>query len=152
MRLAVVTVNYCCANTILHGLGKTAAQISECGGHWWIVDNCSPDDSVERLRRATAEFPHVHLIEAQKNGGFGYGNNQVIRRVISGQIQADYLYFLNPDAFPEPGSIAAMTSYLEDHPHVAIVGSGLIDGCGTHTSSMFRFPTFWSEIEAALAF
>jgi GT2 family glycosyltransferase len=151
MRLAVVTVNYCCAAEVLRGLGANASAIANCEGEWWIVDNKSPDDSVTILREAITRFANVHLIVADRNGGFGYGNNQVINRILSDEIDADYVYFLNPDAIPEPGSIEAMLSYLDEHPDVGVVGSGLINEDGSHTDSMFRFPSFWSEVESALA-
>jgi N-acetylglucosaminyl-diphospho-decaprenol L-rhamnosyltransferase len=151
MRLAVVTVNYCCATAIRSALKTTAAQIAACGGEWWIVDNRSPDGSAAELRRAIADMPKVHLVEAPRNGGFGYGNNQVINRILRGEIGADYVYFLNPDAVPEPGSIAAMVAYLDAHPDVGVVGSALVNEDSTHTDSMFRFPSFWSEVESALS-
>ena len=152
MRLAVVTVNYCCADEVLRGLAGTAAQITAAGGEWWIVDNKSPDDSIARLRPAIAGLAHVHLIEAPLNGGFGYGNNQVVNRVLSGEIDAEYLYFLNPDAIPEQGAIELMASYLDGHPRVGVVGSGLLNEDGSHADSMFRFPSVWSEIESAVSF
>ena len=152
MRLAVVTVNFCCAAEILRSAQATAAQIAACGGQWWIVDNHSPDDSAAILRKALAHLTNTHLVEAPENGGFGYGNNRVINRIVSGEINAEYVYFLNPDAVPEAGSIAAMTKYLDEHPEVGAVGSGLVNEDGSHTDSMFRFPSFLSEIESALAF
>ena len=61
-----------------------------------IVDNQSLDDSLETLRTASQNLKNVHLIAGRKkNGGFGYGNNQVIDRVMTGAIEADFLYFLN---------------------------------------------------------
>lgn len=152
MRLAVVTVNYCCAGEVVRGLDATAPEIAAAGGQWWIVDNHSPDDSVEVLRGALAKVSGVHLIEAPSNGGFGYGNNQVIVRVLAGEIEAEYVYFLNPDAVPEAGAIDAMATYLDEHPEVGVVGSGLIDEDGGHTDSMYRFPSFWSQIEWAVCF
>jgi N-acetylglucosaminyl-diphospho-decaprenol L-rhamnosyltransferase len=152
MRLAVVTVNYCCAPEILSRLEATASKIGRAGGEWWIVDNKSPDSSADLIRAGIANVRNVHLIAAEKNGGFGYGNNQVINRVLSGKIEAEYLYFLNPDAAPEQGSIEAMVRYLDEEPNVGVVGSGLLNGDGSHTDSMFRFPSFWSEIDSALAF
>lgn len=152
MRLAVVTVNYCCAGEILVRLESTAAQVDAADGDWWIVDNNSPDNSAELLEAALAKVPHAHLLRAEKNGGFGYGNNQVINRVVSGEIDADYIYFLNPDAAPEPGAIEAMASYLDHHLDVGVVGSGLLNEDGSHTDSFFRFPSFWSEVESALEF
>ena len=152
MRLAVVTVNYCCAEAIIERLEATAAEVAAANGQWWIVDNQSPDGSSNRISGAISNKADVHLIVAEANGGFGYGNNQIIKRVLSGEIQGDYLYFLNPDASPEPGAIQAMVDYLDEHKDVGIVGSGLLNEDGTHTNSMFRFPSFWSEIDGALSF
>jgi N-acetylglucosaminyl-diphospho-decaprenol L-rhamnosyltransferase len=152
MRLAVVTVNYCCAEDVIRRLETTAPMIARCQGEWWIVDNKSPDNSTQLINNAIASIQNTHLIAAERNGGFGYGNNQVINRVLSGNIVAEYIYFLNPDATPEPDSIQAMVSYLDQHEDVGVVGSGLINEDGSHTDSMYRFPSFWSEIESALAF
>jgi N-acetylglucosaminyl-diphospho-decaprenol L-rhamnosyltransferase len=152
MRLAVVTVNYCSAAEILQRLEMTASEIAAANGDWWIVDNKSPDDSAKLLRSGIVAASNVHLITAEKNGGFGYGNNLIINRVLSGEIDAEYLYFLNPDATPQLGSIQTMVSYLDVHPDIGVVGSGLLNADGSHTDSTFRFPTFWSEIESALAF
>lgn len=151
MRLAVATVNYCCAEVLVRGLRSTAAQIEHAGGIWFIVDNKSPDNSVAVLRSALKDVGNAHLIEASRNGGFGYGNNRVIERVISGDTDAAYVYLLNPDAIPEPGSVELLTSYLDDHPEVGVVGSALTNADRSPTESMFRFPSLLSEIESALA-
>lgn len=151
MRLAVVTVNYRCAEVLVRDLKFTARQIADAGGTWFIVDNKSPDDSVPVLRSALEDVDNAKLIEASRNGGFGYGNNLVIDRVISGDLRADYLYLLNPDAVPEPGSIESMMHYLDDHLAVGVVGSALTNDDGSPTQSMFRFPSLASEIESALA-
>ncbi len=150
MRLAVVTVNYCCADVLVRNLKATAGQIADAGGVWYIVDNCSPDNSIAKLRSALQDVANAEAIEAERNGGFGYGNNRVIKPVIAGQIEADYVYILNPDAIPEPGAIELMTAYLDAHPQVGVVGSALEDSNGNPTESMFRFPSLLSEIEGAL--
>ena len=40
-----------------------------------IVDNCSPNGSGIELKKKYAEFPNIHVILNDKNGGFAYGNN-----------------------------------------------------------------------------
>lgn len=150
-RLAVVTVNYRCADVLIPTIETTARQIAEAGGHWYIVDNRSPDDSVPVLRKALAGIDDATLIEAEVNGGFGYGNNRVMHRVIDGQIDADLVYLLNPDAVPDDGAIEVMIAYLNAHPRVGVVGSALTNDDGSPTESMFRFPSLASEIEDALA-
>ncbi len=151
MRLAVVTVNYRCADVLVPSIAATAEQIKQAGGTWNIVDNCSPDDSLVVLRPAVEHIDHVHLIEASRNGGFGYGNNRGVDRVLGSDPAADFVYFLNPDAIPEPGAIELMTDYLDAHPNVGVVGSALANSDGSMTESMFRFPSLLSEIESAMA-
>lgn len=151
MRLAVITVNYRCADVIVENLISTASQIAQSEGFWYIVDNSSPDNSVAMLRSALREVDNVELIEANYNGGFGYGNNRVIERVIAGEIDSEYVYLLNPDASPEPGTIEQMVRYLDDFPNVGVVGSALTNSDGSPADSMFRFPSVLSEIESTLA-
>ena len=151
MRLAVVTVNYRCAGVLAAEMASTARQISRAGGIWYIVDNRSPDDSLPVLRGAMDGIDQVELIEADRNGGFGYGNNRGIDHAIGGPVQPDYIYLLNPDAVPDPGSIERMMAYLDAHPPVGIVGSALANADGSPTESMFRFPSLLSEVETALA-
>ncbi len=150
MRLVVVTVNYRCADVLVPSIAATAEQIGQVGGTWHIVDNCSPDDSLAVLRPAVEDFDHVRLIEASRNGGFGYGNNRGIERVLGGDPAANYVYFLNPDAIPESGAIKLMIDYLDAHPDVGVVGSALANSDGSVTESTFRFPSLLSEIESAV--
>lgn len=155
-KLIVVTVNYCCAEEILDRLDTTLDRISEFGtGEYWIVDNCSPDGSIEKLRQEIDNHPRrqmVRLIAAERNGGFGYGNNVAIRAALRDAEPPDYIYFLNPDATPAPGALKSLYDFLEAHPRAGIAGSSLRDEHGTIQTSMFRFPSFISEIEAAIEF
>ena len=57
----------------------------------YISDNASSDDTVDRIR---AEFPQVIVQENGKNGGFGWGHNQIIK-----QVDSDYHAIINPDIY-----------------------------------------------------
>jgi N-acetylglucosaminyl-diphospho-decaprenol L-rhamnosyltransferase len=47
----------------------------------------------------------------------------------------------NPDAVPQPGSVAALAAFMEAHPRCGIGGPQLVDPDGTWQPSRRRFPT-----------
>ncbi len=98
-----------------------------------VVDNASGDGTVEAVRE---QYPEVRVIANRENRGFTGGNNQALA-----EAQGEYLFLLNPDTEPHPGSIAALHQYLAEHPQVGIVGPKLRFGDGSIQSSRRRFPT-----------
>uniref|UniRef100_UPI0006D0DB42 glycosyltransferase n=1 Tax=Clostridium sp. NkU-1 TaxID=1095009 RepID=UPI0006D0DB42 len=70
-----------------------------------IVDNCSTDDSASRLQ--AIEAGKVHFISSEKNGGYGYGNNQGIRYAY-GNLHATHVLIANPDVKVTEECIQAM--------------------------------------------
>ena len=110
---------------------------------------------LEQLREAVEAHPrrqYVKVLESDRNGGFGYGNNIAIRAALAAEQVPDYLYFLNPDAIPKAGALTALLDFLDNNPNVAIAGSLLCDETDAIQTSLFRFPSFYSEIEQASAF
>jgi GT2 family glycosyltransferase len=69
-----------------------------------VVDNGSTDATAESVE---AEFPDVTVIRADRNGGYGAGNNLCISRSRSA-----YVAVLNPDATPERGWLRALVRAL----------------------------------------
>ena len=47
----------------------------------------------------------------------------------------------NPDAVPQPGSVAALAAFMEAHPRCGVAGPQLVDPDGTWQPSRRRFPT-----------
>jgi GT2 family glycosyltransferase len=66
-----------------------------------VVDNASTDGS---LRDLGDRFPWAELIVLQHNEGFAAANNRAAREAAD----CEWLALLNPDAFPEPGWLAAL--------------------------------------------
>jgi GT2 family glycosyltransferase len=95
-----------------------------------IVDNASRPE--ERPRQADLP-PGASLIQCEQNLGFAEANNLAAR-----DADTPYLVFLNPDAFPEPGWLAALIAAAERHPRAGAIGStqlradapGVLDGVG----------------------
>jgi len=59
-----------------------------------VVDNCSTDNSYERL--CNYNFGKIRVIRTDKNGGYGYGNNKGIEYAYM-NYDIDYYMICNPD-------------------------------------------------------
>jgi N-acetylglucosaminyl-diphospho-decaprenol L-rhamnosyltransferase len=100
------------------------------------IDNASRDDSVNVLR---TKFPHVELIENQRNVGFGRANNQAISRA-----EGRYVLLLNTDAFVAPDTLQKTVAFMDDHPQFGILGVKLVGRDGSLQPCCRYFPTPWS--------
>lgn len=113
-----------------------------------VVDGGSADGSAERLALALADPAYagwVGLVPLGFNGGFGWANNQAIRRALGRESPPDFVYLLNPDAAVEPGALVRLVETLDRHPDAASAGSQLVDGEDRLLGSAFRFPTIMRE-------
>ena len=85
-----------------------------------VVDNCSTDDSVMRIRAA---WPDIELIENDSNLGFSGGCNVGMRLALARG--ADYVWLLNNDTTVETRTLSAMVDVAESDPRIGGVGSVL---------------------------
>lgn len=85
-----------------------------------IVDNCSTDGSWKKLQCYKSE--KIHVIKAEKNGGYGAGNN-VGLRYSSEILGVEYSIIANPDVlFSEECIFKFLQSFQED-ASVAVVSA-----------------------------
>jgi len=95
-----------------------------------MVDNASTDGAPQA---AVGADPSIRLIEPGANLGFAAGNNLAAR-----EAKGRWLAMLNPDAYPDPGWLAALVAGTARHPDVRCFTSlqmvaderGLMDGAG----------------------
>lgn len=150
-RLLTVILNWRTPEMTLRSAEAAAREMAGLNGRTVIVDNDSGDGSFEALTAgiAAADWAEdrVEVIQSGRNGGFGAGNNSGIRH---GAAQGfDYVYILNSDAFPDPGSVQLLLAHLTLNPDVGIAGSFIHGEDGAPHVTAFRFPTAWSELEGA---
>lgn len=100
-----------------------------------IVDNCSTDDSVSRLQAAAGG--KVHLISTERNGGYGYGNNQGIRYAY-GTLHASHVLIANPDVKVTEGCIQAMKDSFLKISWLGVAAAVTRDGTGEVALSSWR--------------
>lgn len=82
----------------------------------FVVDNGSTDGTVEHIR---GRYPHVRLVEAGHNLGFGAANNIGMRHAV--EEGYDYVYLLNQDAWIFPDTIAVLIEESRRNPRYGIL-------------------------------
>ena len=143
--VSVVIVTYNSASALPALLGSLPAGLNGVDGfEVIIVDNDSRDGSFERIDeyvKAQGWNDRVEVVAASRNGGFAAGNNVGLRTALARAQPPEFFYFINPDATPEPGAIAALLRCMGEHLDAGIAGSRVHDAGGTAAASAFRFPS-----------
>lgn len=85
-----------------------------------IIDNCSTDDSVKRIKEA---FPDIELIQNDSNLGFGGGCNTGL--LLSMKNNTEFVWLLNNDTTVYANSLQELLNTADTNPNYGIIGSVL---------------------------
>ncbi|NOX63172.1 MAG: glycosyltransferase family 2 protein [Chloroflexi bacterium] len=103
-----------------------------------VVDNASSDGSVAAVRKA---FPSVHIIANSANRLYTAAANQGLTIAVG-----RHLLLINPDAIPQPHSLARLIAYADQHPRAGLLGPRIFRSDGRDDLRTGReYPTPWSE-------
>ncbi len=100
-----------------------------------VVDDCSPDDSVERIR---AEFPEVRVLVNETNGGPAVSRNRGIREA-RGEI---IVGFDSDVTLPDAGLLARVAADFEAHPEATGLAFRLLSPDGVSEDE----PRWWHPV------
>jgi GT2 family glycosyltransferase len=118
----VIIVNYNAGGRLARCVRHLAAQ-TLAPSSVIIVDNASTDSSLEEARAATDEAGlAVTIIEAGGNIGFAAANNLAAQSA-----RADWLAFLNPDAYAHPDWLEQLDHAIVKYPWADAFGSTQLD-------------------------
>jgi N-acetylglucosaminyl-diphospho-decaprenol L-rhamnosyltransferase len=153
-KVLVVIVHYRTSALVTECLRSLDADMRAYGNASAVViDNQSQDGSAARIGQAIARegwSDWATLVEAPVNGGFAYGNNQVIGPALKQPEPPDYFWLLNPDTTAYPGAMAALVEFMSVRPRVGLAGSAIEEQRGVLWPFAFRFPSLLSELDGAL--
>lgn len=107
-----------------------------------VVDNASTDGSAAAVAQ---EFPEVTVIRNRKNEGFAKANNVGIRAA-----QGKYVCLINSDVKLLDGCLDSMCGYMDEHPHVGILGPRILNKDLSLQISCGEFPSVWTTFTQAL--
>ncbi|MCT7949698.1 glycosyltransferase family 2 protein [Ancylothrix sp. C2] len=153
-RLLVVIVNYRTPALTIDCLRSLESEIQALPGtHVVVSDNASGDNSVEEISSAIKSENWqnwVSFMPLDRNGGYAYGNNAVIRKALESANPPQYILLLNPDTIVRPKALEILVNFMDENPTVGIAGSRLEDPDTTPQCSAFRFHTIQSELDNGL--
>ena len=136
MQLSVIILNYnvkCFLEQCVHSVQQALQNID---GEIIVVDNNSPDDSCDMMRK---RFPDVQLIASKENSGFPKGNNIGVAAA-----KGKYICILNPDTVVAEDTFIKVLDFIKTQQNPGITGVKLIDGAGSFLPESKRgVPTPW---------
>ncbi|MEW4354708.1 glycosyltransferase family 2 protein [Streptococcus pneumoniae] len=118
MDVCCMILNYNDSETVLKLLDTI--QNFSVFSHILVVDNCSTDDSYERLQTVVSD--KIILIKTDKNGGYGYGNN-FGAKYIQKHFNCKYVLLSNPDVVFSNELVERFVGYMEDDERLAVVSA-----------------------------
>lgn len=119
-RVGVVIVNWQRPTATRACLDALAAQTYR---NWFpvIVDNGSADFTGEPLQ---ARFSGADYVRSASNVGFAAGSNLGMHAALARG--ADWVWFLNDDAAPEPAALGELLTAAQRAPHPALLGAKIV--------------------------
>lgn len=110
-----------------------------------VVDNCSVDDSFEKLKQMETE--HIHVIKTSHNDGIAAGNNFGAKYAKKICPEVENYIFSNPDVIVNRESITAMSEFLTNHEEAgAVCPMELTREKDLAKDFAWRLPTYWQMI------
>lgn len=104
-----------------------------------IVDNCSTDDSYDRIKEKYADT-HIDVIKTDFNGGYAYGNNFGCIYAIK-KYDPDVLFIANPDVLFEENVVEKMSAIVGSDSKYGVVAPLVRTGY-----NIWSQPDYWKTI------
>lgn len=117
--LSVIVVNYNSGEMLSKALSALAAQ-TYTNFEVIVIDNHSVDNSWQAAEQTN--FP-CRLVRLNENTGFAAANNLAV----ADYIQSEWIFFLNPDAYPEPECLEEIVKNIHRIPDADCFACALID-------------------------
>ena len=149
-KVSTIIVNYKTPHLVIDCLESLSVEsYPDIDFQVFVIDNNSDDNSYdimssEVIKRGWDSW--VSLSTSVENGGFSFGNNVLIKKVMNQKIKTDYIWLLNPDTYIRKYAYKELVTFLNDNPKVGIAGSRLEDPDSTPQVSAFRDFTVISEM------
>lgn len=125
-RIAVVTVSFNSAHCLRECLRRALMEDARFDVAAIVVDNASSDPSAHVVRELAADGLPVRLLQNSTNVGFARACNQGAHATVG-----EYLLFLNPDCFLEPGALGLTVTTLAHHAEAAAAGGLVLNPDGS---------------------
>lgn len=111
-----------------------------------VVDNCSTDDSLEKLNSYVSE--KVVLLTSSKNKGYGAGNNIGLHYLLRHSF--DFVIISNPDIVVLEAAILKMQDVMKEQKQVSFLGPVIMER--GRMIRGWKFPSYFVEVLGTIPF
>ena len=139
MRILAIVVTYNAmrwADRCMESLRKSAVPVDV-----FVVDNGSTDGTQAFIR---SKYPDYLFYQNANNEGFGKANNLGLQYAL--QMDYDYVYLMNQDAWIQENTIQGLVQIAESHPEYGIVGPVQFDAMEHRLELQFCRSTLRSDV------
>ena len=143
MKTGIVILNYNdYENTI-----KMLEQIMDykCLSKIVVVDNCSTDESLEKIR--LFESKKIVVLESSQNKGYAYGNNLGLK-YLEKETNCELAIISNPDVVVSESVIEALIRDMKKDETISFLGPKVLEY--GHISKGWKLPSFASELVSTM--
>ena len=109
-----------------------------------VVDNNSTDQSYDKLLHFTNVY-NFHLIKADINGGYSYGNNLGLKYLINTK-NVDIAIIANPDIIFNENILEILTEHFNTYRKCGLASPIMLDRNGRKTRMWLKSPTYLNSI------
>lgn len=143
MKVATIIVNY----NDVEDTEKFVKTISEYEiiNKIVVVDNLSTTGNFDILKKL--ENSKISVIQAEKNGGYDYGNNYGIKYLQSLNEEYDYIIISNPDIQITEDAIKHCLDVISNDENIAVVAPRMFNKYDKPIRrSSWKMRTFWLDV------
>lgn len=97
-----------------------------------VIDNNSTDETINLIKE---NYKSVHLILLTKNLGFGVANNIGLKTAL--ELNADYFFLINQDAWIETSTLSSLLNLSLNNPEYGILSPLHLNGKGDGLDFLF---------------
>jgi hypothetical protein len=131
--VSITMVLYNSAHCVVESLASVRDDVREGFAELVVVDNASPDASVDR---ASLACPEARVIRSPINRYYAGGCNLGWPHV-----RGRYWLLLNPDVVVPPGGLRRLVAWMDHHPQIGAASPDLADRLGRPQCPARRFPS-----------
>lgn len=111
-----------------------------------VVDNCSPNESYEKLKPLEQRYSNVVVIATSENLGYAKGNNWGLK-YLEESSATKYVAILNSDVSIERDCFERLAKRYEQLDNAGVVAPIMVDERGVHQIVMGKLPTLWDDFK-----
>lgn len=113
LELSIIIVDYNSSQFTIDLIKNLGEKLTDLRFEIIVVNNNPNSDNDQRIKDEYKDLKNLKVIKAEKNLGFGTGNNLGAK-----EARGEYLLLLNPDTKIIDNSIQRMLDFLAKHPEV----------------------------------